>query len=117
MAEIFIDRALPTPDAADALHAALKSALGDKVAGISKVRQQIKVVFVGAISPDDENTARQIVLTHDFNVRTPEQTARAERKAELETARGKLNEGRMTKDEQIAYLLMVVEEMQERLGM
>lgn len=83
MGEILIDRVLPSPEAAEALHEALKQKLGGKVAGISKVKTQIKVILTDKATTEDDNEARQLVLAHDFNLRTPEQTKRVRAKQDF----------------------------------
>lgn len=118
MKNITIERAFSTPETADALDKALREALGERVSGIS-ARTGGKSIIVhlnDSATAEDDNTARQIVLTHDFNKRTPEQVAQAERKQAREAARAKVDGGKATKDEIIDYLLLQVAYLNEQLG-
>ena len=94
MSEIIIQRSLTNPQAADALKLALCAVLGNKCTGISakhghKNAEQnyIRVHLTSDATAEDENTARQIVLNHDFNERTPEQKAVEAQKARLKELR------------------------------
>jgi hypothetical protein len=123
MPDIIIDRPLPSSEAAEALDLALRAALGDKCTGVSArvggkdaLKHTITVHLSDKATAEDDNTARQIVLAHDFSTRTPEQTARAERKQVLSAARDKVTVGTASKDEVTAYLLLEVANLRERLG-
>lgn len=123
MPDITIDRPLPSSEAAEALDKALRDALGDKCTGVSArvggkdaLKHTITVHLTDKATADDDNTARQIVLAHDFSKRTPEQEARAESKRVREAARAKVQGGTASKDEVIEYLLLEVANLRERLG-
>lgn len=116
MSEIFIDRVLPSSEAADALHAALKTALGDKCDGIRTEKGKLYVILNGKADAEDSNTALQVALIHDFRERTPEQVARAERKQQLTAARVNVRNGNLSKDEIVNYLLLEIADLRERLG-
>lgn len=87
MAEIAIERQVPRPllETFPALDAALRTALGVKISGATYGKGIVRVLFADGYSytAEDENAARQIVLTHDFNTRTPEQGKETARKADF----------------------------------
>lgn len=87
MAEIAIERSVPRPiiETFPALDAALRAALGVKISGARYGKGVVYVVFADGYNytAEDENTARQTVLTHDFNTRTPSQNKEAARKADF----------------------------------
>lgn len=123
MGDITVVRPLPSDEAAEALDKALRDILGDKCTGVSarvggkdSLNHTITVHLSDKATADDDNTARQIVLAHDFSKRTPEQEAIAERKRIRETARAKAQDSKATKDEQIAYLMLEIEYLRERHG-
>ena len=123
MPDIIIARPLPSSEAVDALDKALRAALGNKCTGVSgrvggknALSHTIIVHLATDATADDDNTAREIVLTHDFTKRTPEQEARAEKKRLREVARAKAQDSKATKDELIEYLMLEVANLRERLG-
>jgi hypothetical protein len=123
MPDIIIDRPIPSQEASLALDKALRDALGDKCTGISgriggkdALKHTITVHLSDKATAEDDNTARQIVLAHDFSKRTPEQEAQAERKRLREAARAKAQDSKATKDEQIEYLMLEVAHLREQLG-
>lgn len=85
MRELAIDRTIPRPfgDTVPALDAALRTALGDKCTGLAYSNGVVRVQLTPSATADDENAAIQIVKAHDFATRSPEQTALAQRKADL----------------------------------
>ena len=114
---------LPSPEASDAVAEALRSALPTQFVGVGsrthKTDSTQNVIWVhlnDQATADDENTARQVVLTHDFNKRTPEQEARKAAKQAREAARAKAISDKATKDDVIDYLRLQVEYLSERLG-
>lgn len=118
MKNITIERAFTTPEAADALDAALRTALGERVTGLSARTggKSVTVHLADNATAEDDNTARQIVLNHDFSTRTPEQETRAEKNRVREEARAKAQDSKATKDDVIEYLRLQVEYLSERLG-
>lgn len=114
---------LPTPEASDAIADALRAALPAHYVGVGsrthKTDPTQNVIWVhlnDGATADDENTARQIVLTHDFSKRTPEQIARVEKKQVRDAARTKAHDSKATKDDQIEYLMLEVANLRERSG-
>lgn len=90
MRDVIIERAIPNTEAVDALHEALKSALGAKCSGITArlgVNGHIRYHLIDDATAEDDNKARQIILNHDFEMRTAKQQANAERRARLEVLR------------------------------
>jgi hypothetical protein len=116
MGNIIIERFVPNVESIDALDKALRQALGDKTTGMSTGHSGITVHLTDKATADDDNTARQIVLTHDFNKRTIEQESQLERKRLLEVERAKVADSKATKDEVIAYLLLEIANLRERIG-
>lgn len=123
MPDIIIDRPLPSSEAAEALDKALRDILGDKCTGISarvggkdSLNHTITVHLSDKATADDDNSARQIVLAHDFSKRTPEQEAITERKRVLDAARTKVEDGKATSAEVIEYLMLEVKNLRVRLG-
>lgn len=123
MGNIIVNRPLPSPEATDALDLALRTELGDKFTGVSgrtggkdATSHAIVVHLTDKATADDDNTARQIVLVHDFSTRTPNQIARAEKKQAREVAHAKAQDSKATKDDVIEYLRLQVEYLSERLG-
>lgn len=90
MADILIDRKPPTSAAMEGLAAALQAKLPGKVAGVSSSHRGITIHLLPEANLDDDNAARMLVLNHDFNIETPEQVARKEKKAKEQTARERL---------------------------
>lgn len=123
MPDITIARPLPNTEAVEALDKILRDALGSKCTGVSgrvggknALSHTITVHLSADATVEDDNTARSIVLTHDFTKRTPEQEARAEQKRLRDVAREKAKDSKATKDELIEYLVLQVAYLSERLG-
>lgn len=116
ISEITVERQLTTVEAIDALVAKLREALGGKTSGVTYKAGVFRVLFTEKVTADDENNARRIVLNHDFAERTSEQIASEARKTELKAARKQVEDGKATKDDQIAYLLLEVAHLRERSG-
>ena len=116
VSEIKVERLLTEVEAIPALDAKLRAALGAKTSGLTYQAGVFRILFTEKVTGDDENTARQIVLNHDFTERTPEQEARAESERQREAARAKVAGGKATPEEQIAYLMLEVAHLRERLG-
>lgn len=84
---VIVARELPVRDAAPALIPALQAALGDAYAGFTCRKDHIEVFL-----PDDapetlRALATQIVLEHDFSLRTEYQIAEAQRREKREMLR------------------------------
>lgn len=93
MDEITITLAEVNPPALDA---ALRSALGDLIAGLSAARGELRVHFTRRPSPAEASLARQIAERHDPAELSAEQRAeqaRAGRLAALDTAVAALDTG------------------------
>lgn len=73
MSKIIIQRELTSDDAHQGLRAALEAALPGKLDGLSSGPGAIVVYLKNTATAEDENTARQVVLNHDMNIRTPAQ--------------------------------------------
>jgi hypothetical protein len=117
MKNITVERSLPTPEAIDALDKVLRDSLGNRTTGLSARTggKTVTIHLTEEATAEDDNTARQIVLTHDFNKRTPEQEARAECKRLREAARLRAQDSKATKDEIIEYLLLQVAYLSEQI--
>jgi hypothetical protein len=71
--KVIVSRQLPTPDALQALSEALKTALTTRYEGVQAGPGWICALLADTATADDQNTARQIILNHDFNARTADQ--------------------------------------------
>lgn len=132
MYDVIVERIIPDSESGDALHAALKSALGDKCTGFTArtgMNGVIRVHLTGDAKAEDDNTARQIVLKHDFSERTPVQLAQKARLEKLMEARLSVAVTKNTKTAKmidvdkvaqlgalVDYLLLEIEYMRDRFG-
>lgn len=71
----------------EALDETIRAALGDVVTGVSSRPGAVVVHLIDAATTTQANQAQQIVLNHDASELTAEQTAEAQRRQHLETAR------------------------------
>lgn len=123
MGDIIIQRPLPTAEAVSALDADLRAALGERFYGLSgktggkdAANHTIILHLSDKATAEDDNTARQIVLAHDFTKRTPEQLARVAKKQARVDARSKAKGDKATKDDVIEWLMLEIEDLRELLG-
>jgi hypothetical protein len=84
MQNITIEKALVNTEALDA---ALRTALGAAVSGISYTRSVVTVHLADDATPEQVNQASTIVLTHDPAQLTAEQQAELDRRSRLAQAR------------------------------
>lgn len=125
MPDLIVTRALPGAEAVDALVEALKSALGTrcpgmsaKVGGKNASQHTIIVHLTDDATHEDENIARQIVLTHDFTLRTSGQLARTQRDERLQALRTAIDakQVKLAGDPVLEWLMLEIEVIKERLG-
>lgn len=127
MAYLHMNRPLPDPEAADALHAALKTALGSTFAGIVTEDDGIRLIFEDAPTAEQANIAQQVILKHDFSERTPDQTRRAQRRQRLADARMSVTAAKAVPagdanrikhlESQVEYLMLEMEHLRDSLGL
>jgi hypothetical protein len=84
MKDITIERGVVNIDALDS---DLRAALGDSTSGFSVGGGRVIVHLLDSATRQQEDQARQIVLTHDPTRLTPQQQQQAERQARLDQAR------------------------------
>lgn len=82
--EVLTDRPAPSDFTAfDALQESITAAVPNKCSGIATRKGKIAAQLIAVITPDEENTIRQLILAHDFNQRTPGQQRVAQAKTDF----------------------------------
>ncbi len=124
MPEIKSSRLIPSHEAIDALHAAIKQKLGDQFAGIRAEGEVLFLILEDTATAEDTNTALMITEKHDFSQRTPAQLAHKERKTALSTLREKVGKldvhevvNKGSKDDianVLQYLILELEDTKKR---
>jgi hypothetical protein len=82
---VTINQIIPNTDALDALYEALVAAVGAKYIFTSTGEGKVIVALADNSTPTDDTTVTQVVLTHDYNLRTAAQQAVIQRKADFQS--------------------------------
>lgn len=111
---VIVSFVLPHRDAALMLDSVLRTSYGNRYAGFTARKDHIEVFIADDVTDAEKEAINQLVLTHDYNLRTPDQIARQQKRDRLEALRDII--AQMTsKDELTEYLLLELENLRERV--